>query len=83
MTYLLEQLADHASDLGDETRRHRAGGVVQRRVAALSRGHDEGGMLAEAARQAGIRKPCFVRARLAPKTQSFRRKDGIGDIDER
>lgn len=50
MTYLLEQLAYKASDLGDETRRDGAGDVVQRGVAALPRGHDEGGMLAEAAR---------------------------------
>ena len=83
MTYLVEQLAYDASDLGDETRRDGAGGVVQRGVAALPSGHDEGGMLAEAARQAGIRKPRFVRARLSPKTQPFRGKDGIRDIDER
>jgi len=83
MTYLFEQLAYDASDLGDETRRDRAGGVVQRCVAALPRGHDEGGILAEAARQAGIRKPRFVRARLPPETQPFRGKDGICDIDER
>jgi hypothetical protein len=40
-------------------------------------------MLAEAARQAGIRKPRFVRTRLPPKTQPLRRKNGICDIDER
>jgi hypothetical protein len=33
MAYLLEQLAYDASDLGDETRRDGAGGVVQRSVA--------------------------------------------------
>src|SRR6267378_2129078 len=63
-TYLLEQLAYNASDLGDETRGDAASGVVQRCVAGLPRGDDEGGVLAEAARQAGIRKPRFVRARL-------------------
>lgn len=83
MTYLLEQLAYDASDLGDETRRDGAGGVVQRGVAALPRGDDEGGMLAEAARQARVRKPRFVRARLSPEPQPFRRKDGIREVDKR
>jgi hypothetical protein len=40
-------------------------------------------MLAEATRQAGIREARFVRAGLAPETQPFPGKDGIGDIDER
>jgi len=83
MAYLLEELAYDANDLGDETRRDGAGSVVQRSVAALPRGHDEGGMRAEAARQFGIGKARFVRARLPPESQPFRGKDRICDIDER
>ncbi len=82
MTYLLEQLAYDASDLSDETRRDGAGGVVQRRVTALARDGDYGGMLPEAMGQARIRKPRLVRARLSSQTEPLRGKDGICDVDE-
>jgi len=83
ITNLLEQLAHDANDFDDEALRDGASGVVQRGVAALPRCHDEGSMLAEAARQAGIGKARFVRPRLPAEAQPFRGKDRICDIDER
>lgn len=66
-----------------KTRRNGTGGVVQRRVAAFSRGRDQRGMLAEAARQARIRETRFVRACLSAKPEAFGGKDGVCEIDER